>query len=118
MPAGWTPPAAADTNPPVLGPVTYDGGTATVTGVAESPQNVNSAGATPLTAGVTRVVFYTNRLYIIATRGPGGTTFNTVEATQTPAGSGTWTAQIPVNAGDVLHAVAVNGSGNFRDVTM
>src|SRR5262249_58438302 len=62
MPAGYTPPAVADTAGPVLGAIAYANGTATVTGVAENPQNVNSAGASPVTAGVTRVGFYTNTI--------------------------------------------------------
>jgi len=105
----YTPPASADTNPPEIGPVTYANGTATVTGVKDSPKNVNDTGATPATAGITGVVFYTNN--IVET----GEKFNTVPATQTAAGSGIWTANITVNAGEVLHAVAVDGSGNFTD---
>ncbi len=112
----YTPPPTADTNPPTLGPITYANGTATVTGVADSPLNVNDTGANPVTAGVTGVVFYTNS--IVASGPFGENTFNTVAATQTAPGSGTWTAQITVNPGDVLHAVAVDGSGNFADVSM
>jgi uncharacterized protein YkwD len=112
--AGYVPPPTADTGAPVMGPITYDGnGNATVTGVADNPANVNDTGATPLTAGVTGVVFYTNN--IVETGGFQGT-FNTVSATQ--SSPGTWTAQITVNPGDVLHAVAVDGSGNFTDMAM
>jgi hypothetical protein len=95
-----------------MGPITDNGGNATVTGVADNPANVNDTGATPLTAGVTGVVFYTNN---IVEKGGFQGTFNTVAATQSKPG--TWTAQITVNPGDVLHAVAVDGSGNFTDVT-
>jgi uncharacterized protein YkwD len=109
----YTPPAAADTNPPTIANVSYANGTATATGVADSPLNVNDTGATPLSAAVTGVVFYTNNIV----ENQATSTFNTVVATQTAAGSGTWTAQITVNPGDVLHAVAVDGSGNFVDVT-
>lgn len=105
----YTPPAKADTAAPTIGPVSYSNGTATVTGVADSPSNVNDAGTTPVTAGITGVVFYTNS--IVETNGA----FNTVAAAETPAGSGTWTANITVNTGEVLHAVAVDGSGNFTD---
>ena len=105
----YTPPAAADTAAPTIGPVSYSNGTATVTGVADSPSNVNDKGATPYTGGITGVVFYTNS--IVETNGA----FNTVPGAETPAGSGTWTAQITVNTGEVLHAVAVDGSGNFTD---
>jgi uncharacterized protein YkwD len=108
----YTPPAAADTNPPVVGPVSYSNGTATVSGVADSPLNVNDTGANPATAGITNVSFYTNNIV----QNPDGS-FNTVAATQTAAGSGTWTAPITVNPGDVLHAVAVDGSGNFTDMS-
>ncbi|HLW95657.1 MAG TPA: CAP domain-containing protein [Solirubrobacteraceae bacterium] len=111
-PPVYTPPATADTNPPSIASVSYSGGTATATGVADSPLNVNDTGANPTTAGVTGVVFYVNNIV----ENPGQT-FNTVPATQTAPGSGTWTAQITVNPGDVLHAVAVDGSGNFVDVT-
>ncbi len=115
--AGYVPPATADTNPPVLGAISYDTGsqTATVSGVADSPLNVNDTGPNPVTLGVTDVVFYTNN--IVEAGGFQGT-FNTVPATQTAPGSGTWTAQIPMNPGDVLHAVAVDGSGNFTDMAM
>jgi hypothetical protein len=110
-PPTYTPPATADTNPPAIANVSYANGTATASGVADSPLNVNDTGATPTTAAVTGVVFYTNN--IVDNQG----TFNTVAGTQTAPGSGTWTAPITVNPGDVLHAVAVDGSGNFVDVT-
>ncbi len=107
--ATYTPPAAADTGAPTIGPVSYSNGTATVTGVADSPSNVNDKGATPYTGAITGVVFYTNS--IVEANGA----FNTIVGTETPAGSGTWTAKITVNTGEVLHAVAVDGSGNFTD---
>ena len=110
----YTPPATADTKPPVLGAVTYAGGVATVTGVADNPANVNDKGTTPLTAGITGVVFYTNSIKTVGEAFTPGE-FNTVSATETPAGSGTWTATMTVNTGEVLHAVAVDGSGNFTD---
>ena len=111
-PASYTPPAAADTSKPLMGAITYANGAATVAGVADSPQNVLDMGATPTTAAITSVVFYTNKIV----EGPGAT-FNTVPATQTAPGSGSWTANITANAGEVLHAVAVDGSGNFTDMT-
>jgi uncharacterized protein YkwD len=114
IPAGYVPPARADTNPPVLGEVSYANGTATVTGVADSPMNVNDQGTNPLTAGITGVVFYTNNL---VESPENSEQFNTVSAAQTAPGSGIWTAAITVNAGEVLHAVAVDGSGNFTDVS-
>lgn len=112
-PPVYTPPATADTNPPSIASVSYANGTATATGVADSPLNVNDTGPNPTTAGITGVVFYVNNIVENTTT----QTFNTVPATQTAPGSGTWTAQITVNPGDVLHAVAVDGSGNYVDVT-
>lgn len=109
-PPTYTPPASADTNPPSIASVSYANGTATATGVADSPLNVNDTGPNPTTAGITGVVFYVNNIVEGANQ-----TFNTVPATQ--SAPGTWTAQITVNPGDVLHAVAVDGSGNFTDVT-
>ena len=106
----YTPPAKADTAPPLMGQISYSGGTATVIGVADNPGDRNSKGANPDTAGITQVVFYVNR---ISRRTGGG--FNTVVAAQAAPGSGTWTASIAVSPGDVLHAVAVDGSGNFID---
>jgi uncharacterized protein YkwD len=112
--ANYTPPTKADTAAPLIGPVTYANGTATVTGVSDNPLNANNLGANPITAGVTAVVFYTNN---IVTTGPAFSPqeFNTVAGSETAPGSGTWTAQMTVNAGEVLHAVAVDGSGNFTD---
>ena len=109
----YTPPATADTNPPTIASVSYAGGTATASGVADSPLNVNDTGPNPVTAAITGVVFYTNAIV----ENQAARTFNTVAATQTAPGSGVWTAPITVNPGDVLHAVAVDGSGNFVDVT-
>ena len=106
----YTPPAKADTAPPLMGQISYSGGTATVIGVADNPGDGSSMGPNPDTAGITQVVFYVNR---ISRRTGGG--FNTVVAAQAAPRSGTWTASIAVSPGDVLHAVAVDGSGNFID---
>jgi len=54
--------------------------------------------------------FYANNIV----EGPNQS-FNTVPGTQTAPGI--WTAQITLNPGDVCHAVAVDGSGNFTDIT-
>jgi uncharacterized protein YkwD len=109
----YQPPAAADTGAPVLGPVTYANGTASVSGVAESPQNRNYKAPNPATVGIARVVFYTNSIVELESGGRLEGKYNTVAATETAPG--TWTAPMTVNAGEVLHAVAVDGSGNFTD---
>jgi hypothetical protein len=114
LPANYTPPATADTNPPEIGAVSYANGTATATGVKDSPLNKNDTGEKPLTAGITQVVFYVNKIVYPEENG----NYNTVEATETPAGSKTWTAPITVKEGETLHAVAVDGSGNFTDETI
>jgi hypothetical protein len=115
-PAAYAPPPTADSEPPVLGQLTFSNGTATVTGVADSPKNINDTGANPLVPAIADVVFYVNNI----TSPPGGAFsaggFNTVPAKQTTPG--TWTAQIAVNPGQVLHAVAVDGSGNFADESL
>jgi hypothetical protein len=114
LPANYTPPATADTNPPEIASVSYANGTATATGVKDSPLNKNDTGEKPLTAGITQVVFYINKIASPEETGK----YNTVEATETPAGSKTWTAPITVKEGETLHAVAVDGSGNFTDETI
>jgi uncharacterized protein YkwD len=96
----YTPPATADITPPQMGPVTFSGGTATVTGIDTHPTNG--------TAGITQVVFYVNQVSSV-----GVSSFNTVVATQTAPE--TWSAPIAVTDGSVLHAVAVDGSGNYVD---
>jgi hypothetical protein len=114
-PTPYTPPPTADTEPPVAGQPSYENGTATVTGVADSPKNVNDTGANPLVPAIAGVVFYTNN--IVGPPGgafsPGG--FNTVIAKETAPG--TWSAPMTVKEGEVLHAVVVDGSGNFTDVS-
>ncbi len=79
-----------------------------------SIDELNLYGPAPgaLVPGITGVVFYTNSINNDGFNPP----FNTVSATQTSPG--TWSAPITVNAGDVLHAVAVDGSGNFTDMTL
>ena len=109
----YQPPAVADTGAPVLGPVTYSNGTASVTGVADSPQNKNYKAPNPATVGIAGVVFYTNSIVEVESGGRLEGKYNTVPATETAPG--TWTAPMTVNTGEVLHAVAVDGSGNFTD---
>ena len=108
----YTPPATADTNPPIMAKISYSSGTATVTGVEDSPLNVNDKPPSPKTAAITGVVFYKNQI-VEETEGH----FNTVEAKKTAPG--TWSAPIAaLNPGEVLHAVAVDGSGNYTDESM
>lgn len=109
----YAPPAAADTGAPVLGPVTYSNGTASVTGVADSPQNKNDKAPNATTVGIAGVVFYTNSIVEVESGERLAGKYNTVPATETAPG--TWTAPMTVNTGEVLHAVAVDGSGNFTD---
>ena len=95
----YTPPATADTTAPSLDAPTLAGSVATVTNVADQ------GDATAVTA----VVFYTGS--IVET----GSTFNTVPAAN--QGNGTWTATLPAGSTGVLHAVAVDASGNYTDVS-
>ena len=101
----YTPPATVDTTAPTLNTPTYNGTTASVT-------NVQDTGAATGAAGVTGVVFYVDS--VTDSSPPGNGVYNTVAATR--AGS-TWTAAISVPAGHTLHAVAVDGSGNYTDCT-
>lgn len=101
----YTPPVTADATPPTLGTITCSGGTAQVTNVADTGSDGTQV------KGVTGVVFYINSIV----ENTANSTFNTVPATQ--AGS-TWSATLTCpTGGQVLHAVAVDGSGNFTDCT-
>jgi hypothetical protein len=101
----YVPPTTADLTAPTLNAPTYNGTTASVT-------NVQDTGAPVGAAGLTGVVFYVNS---VTDTGANNGTYNTVPATQGPAG--TWTAAISVPGGSTLHAVAVDGSGNYTDCT-
>ncbi len=99
----YTPPTTADTQAPTMNPPTVvDANNVQVTGVQDDSNG--GAGA----AGVTSVVFY-----LSAPVAADGSTFQTVVATQTTAG--TWTATLAVTDPTTLHAVAVDGSGNYTD---
>jgi uncharacterized protein YkwD len=95
----YAPPATADTTAPSLDAPTLAGSVATVTNVADQGD----------ATAVTSVVFYTGS--IVET----GSTFNTVPAAN--QGNGTWTATLPAGSTGVLHAVAVDASGNYTDVS-
>jgi uncharacterized protein YkwD len=103
----YTPPATADTTPPTLSTPSIVSGspggtvTAQVTGVSDG-------GAVSGEAGVTGVVFSAGE----PTQNSSGTA-NTVSATQTSPG--VWTATLSLPVGSTLHAVAVDGSGNYTD---
>ena len=100
----YTPPATADTQAPTMNPPTVvDANTVQVTGVQD-----NSDGGTGGVVGVSSVVFYVGTAVAA-----DGSTFQTVVATQTTPG--TWTANLAVTDPTTLHAVAVDGSGNFTD---
>jgi uncharacterized protein YkwD len=100
----YTPPATADTQPPTMdGPTIVDANTVQVTNVQD--ESDGSSGA----AGVTGVVFYVGSA--VDTNG----NFQTVVATQDKATPGTWTASLSATDPTTLHAVAVDGSGNYTD---
>jgi virginiamycin B lyase len=99
----YTRPTTADTQPPSMSPPTIvDGNTVEVTNVQDDP-----AGRTDGVAGVTGVVFY------VGSPIDRNDEFTTVSATQT--GNGTWRANLQATDRTTLHAVAVDGSGNYND---
>jgi streptogramin lyase/uncharacterized protein YkwD len=99
----YTPPSQADTQPPSMSPPTIIGAnTVQVTNVKDTPD-----GSASGVAGVTGVVFYVGSI------GYQNGTFTTVSATN--LGNGTWQANLPVADVSTLHAVAVDGSGNYTD---
>ncbi|HZU00147.1 MAG TPA: CAP domain-containing protein [Ktedonobacteraceae bacterium] len=99
----YTPPATADTQAPTMSPPTIvDASTVQVTNVQD-----DADGSTTGAAGVTGVVFYVGSAV-----DPNGN-FLTVVANQTAPG--TWTATLSATDPTTLHAVAVDGSGNYTD---
>jgi hypothetical protein len=104
--APYAPPATADTTPPTMSaPTIVDGTTVQVTDVRD-----DSNGAQP--GAVTSVVFYVGAA---VDRVNNQDIFRTVAATQDPANPGTWRASLAATDPATLHAVAVDGSGNYRD---
>ncbi len=101
--SSYTPPTAADTSAPTMSAPTVAGAaggtvTATATNVVDS-----GAGTGSGVAGLTGVVFYAG----------SGANPTTVRGTQ----SGTsWTASLNQPTGTTVHAVAVDGSGNYTDL--
>ncbi len=115
----YTPPAAADTTPPGLDAPTITaspaGGPLTVqvtnVGDGDSPDGVGN---------VVGVVFYLDAAVTPSgcSTANGSCTVQTVAATQSQSDLGTWTATLPTPVGGTvgtLHAVAVDGSGNYLD---
>lgn len=101
--AKYVPPTTIDTQPPTMNPpIIVDANTVQVSNVQD-----NSDGSTNGVAGVTGVVFYVGSAV-----DPNGN-FLTVVASQTAPG--TWTAALAATDLTTLHAVAVDGSGNFND---
>jgi uncharacterized protein YkwD len=101
--AKYTPPATADTQAPTMNPPTIvDANTVQVTNVQDDSDGTQAAA-------VTGVVFYVGSAV-----DPSGK-FLTVVAKQDPATPGTWTANLAATDPKTLHAVAVDGSGNFND---
>jgi len=102
----YNPPAAADMSAPTMSrPYTTGSPGGTVTATAT---NVADSGAGRGAAGLTKVVFYSGS----PVDGSGNS--NTVAGTQNET---TWTANLTQPVGTEVHAVAVDGSGNYTDCT-
>jgi streptogramin lyase len=117
----YTPPTIADTQPPSMSPPTLVSlvGTSATATVQVTNVKDNSDGSTNGVRGVTGVVFY------VGSVGQPGN-FTTVSGTN--QGGGNWRASFPVSEPPgvdlktfttmfltTLHAVAVDGSGNYTD---
>jgi hypothetical protein len=85
-------------NPPTI----VDANTVQVTNVQDDSDGTQAAA-------VTGVVFY------VGSAVDNNGNFQTVVAKQDPATPGTWTATLAATDLTTLHAVAVDGSGNFTD---
>lgn len=100
--ASYAPPTAADTSAPTMSAPTVAGAAGgTVTATAT---NVVDSGAGTGVAGLTGVVFYAG----------SGVNPTTVRGTQSGT---TWTASLNQPTGTTVHAVAVDGSGNYTDLS-
>ena len=99
--ASYAPPTAADTSAPTMSAPTVAGAAGgTVTATAT---NVVDSGVGTGVAGLTGVVFYAG----------SGANPTTVRGTQSGT---TWTASLNQPTGTTVHAVAVDGSGNYTDL--
>jgi hypothetical protein len=97
----YTPPTTADTQPPTMNPPTIvDANTVQVTNVQDESDGTQAAA-------VTGVVFYVGSAV-------ANGNFQTVSATKGTDGT-TWTATLSATDPTTLHAVAVDGSGNYTD---
>jgi len=105
--SNYTPPSAADTSAPTMSSPTTSGSPGGT--VTASATNVADSGAGAGAAGLTGVVFYAG-----SPLDSNGTS-TTVRGTQNGA---TWTASLNQPAGTAVHAVAVDGSGNYTDCTV
>jgi len=99
--SSYAPPATADTTAPTMSAPTVSGSPGG--SVTASVSNVTDSGAGTGAAGLTGVVFYAG----------SGTNPFTVRATQNGT---TWTANLDQPLGTTVHAVAVDGSGNYTDL--
>ncbi len=107
LPGGYSPPATVDTTAPTMSSPTVSGSPgSTVTAMAT---NVGDSGASAGAAGLTGVVFYAGP--------PEDSNSNSTTVLGTQNGT-TWTASLNQPAGTVVHAVAVDGSGNYTDCTV
>jgi hypothetical protein len=99
----YTPPPMAETQPPTMNPPTIvDANTVQVTNVHDESDGTQAAAVTGVVFSVGSVVDKSGN-------------FLTVVAKQDPATPGTWTATLAATDLSTLHAVAVDGSGNYND---
>ncbi len=105
--SNYTPPAAADTTAPTMSAPTVTGSAGGT--VTASATNVIDSGASAGAAGLTGVRFYAGSP--VDSTGNSTTVFGTQNGT-------TWTASLNQSAGTAVHAVAVDGSGNYTDCTV
>jgi len=103
----YSPPAAADTTAPTMSSPTISGSPGGT--VAASATNVTDSGAGAGVLGLTGVVFYAGS--------PIDSNGNSTTVAGTQNGT-TWTASLNQPSGTAVHAVAVDGSGNYTDCTV
>jgi len=104
--SSYSPPAAADTSAPTMSSPTASGSPGGT--VTASAANVVDSGASAGAAALTGVRFYA---------GSSGNPTTPITVAGTQSGT-TWTASLNQPAGTAVHAVAVDGSGNYTDCTV